>query len=177
MLSWTDILPTILDYAGYSVLNSPSVDPRLGRSVLPILDKSEQVSEWDKVFGSHAFHEITNFWPTRFLRTRRYRYHRNMAWKLDFAFAADLYASLTWEGLRNSATSGKEAMVGSRSLRNYTRRPPEELYDLENDRQEMNNLTSHPDHQKTVAALRAELERWQMETKDLFLWKEVKVYD
>jgi N-sulfoglucosamine sulfohydrolase len=137
-----------------------------------VLDKSDQVPDWDKVYGSHTFHEITNFWPTRFLRTRRYKYHRNVAWKLDFPFATDLYASLTWEGIRNSGTPGKQAMIGPRTLKNYIRRPPEELYDLDNDPHEIENLASHPDHQGTIKELRAELETWQMETKDPFLWRD-----
>lgn len=172
MVSWVDILPTMLDYAGYAVMNSLSASPRRGRSILPILEKAETVAGWDRVYGSHTFHEITNFWPTRFLRTQRFKYHRNVAWKLDFPFATDLYASLTWEAMRNSGGPGKEAMIGPRTLKNYIRRPPEELYDLDQDPQEINNLASDPDFQGIVNELRADLERWQLETKDPFLWRD-----
>ena len=172
MVSWVDILPTLFEYAGYSVLNSPSASPRRGRSILPILNEPDHVPGWDKVFGSHTFHEITNFWPTRFMRTRRYKYHRNVAWKLDFPFATDLYASLTWEGMRNSGSADKAAMIGPRTLKNYIRRPPEELYDLESDPQEIHNLASDPGHQDTLRQMRDELERWQLETKDPFLWRD-----
>jgi N-sulfoglucosamine sulfohydrolase len=172
MVSWIDILPTMLDYAGFSAMSSPSVSPRRGRSILPILEQASQADSWNKVYGSHTFHEITNFWPTRFLRTPRFKYHRNVAWKLDFPFATDLYASLTWEGMRNSGGPEKEAMVGPRTLKNYIRRPPEELYDLENDPREINNLATHPDFQEIVHELRADLERWQLETRDPFLWRD-----
>src|SRR5690606_11497337 len=115
---------------------------RRGRSVLPILEETALLPDWQIVFGSHTFHEITNYWPTRFLRTPRYKYHRNVAWKLDFPISGDLYGSLSWEGMRNRAP----VMIGERSLESYIRRPAEELYDLEADPDEVRNLADEPDH-------------------------------
>jgi arylsulfatase A-like enzyme len=45
-------------------------------------------------------------------------------------------------------------------------RPAEELYDLEKDPWEINNLAAHPAYQATLEALRARLERWRKETGD-----------
>ena len=47
----------------------------------------------------------------------------------------DLYASLSFEGMRNSRhpEASKPAMVGQRKLKDYIFRPPEELYALETD--------------------------------------------
>jgi N-sulfoglucosamine sulfohydrolase len=53
MVSWVDVLPTILDWAG---VKAPPV--LAGRSLLPILDQ-ERPKGWDEVYGSHQFHEIT----------------------------------------------------------------------------------------------------------------------
>lgn len=58
MISFIDILPTMLDWAGHG----DKKGSRLGRSFLSIPDKERMVDEWDRVFGSHTFHEITNYY-------------------------------------------------------------------------------------------------------------------
>ncbi|KAK2783148.1 hypothetical protein FQN53_009337 [Emmonsiellopsis sp. PD_33] len=108
------------------------------------------------IFGFHTFHEVTNYCPTRYMRTRSFKYHRNIARKLDFPFAADLYGSLSWEGLRNS----DRPMLGSRTLKSHIRRPPEELYDLEADPQEVRNLATEPEFAGQLKDMRDALEAW-----------------
>ncbi len=46
-------------------------------------------------------------------------------------------------------------------------KPPEELYDVLADPHEINNLAALPQHQATLKQMRAALEKWQKETKDL----------
>lgn len=174
LVSYIDILPTFLDWAGHKDLQLPqgSVGPRRGRSILPIADVATVEAGWDHVFGSHTFHEITNFWPTRYMRDRRYKYHRNVCWKLDFPFAMDLYASLSFEGMRNSGTDTQPARIGKRTLKSYIRRPAEELYDLDKDPDEIHNLAGEPQHQEQLLSMRSALEKWQTETEDLWLWRD-----
>ncbi|KAL2869711.1 sulfatase family protein [Aspergillus lucknowensis] len=168
LVSFIDILPTILDWAGYQ--EEKATEPqRRGRSLLPILADDSVRDSWTKVFGSHTFHEVTNYYPTRFLRTTQYKYHRNIAWKLDFPFSTDLYASLSWEGMRN--VSGP-VMIGRRPLQNYIQRPAEELYDLVNDPSETTNLALDPSYHDLLVGLRGELEAWQRETKDPWFFRD-----
>ncbi|KAJ5509743.1 hypothetical protein N7527_011886 [Penicillium freii] len=169
MVSYVDILPTLLDYVGHPDVVDPA-KKRLGKSLLPILGTDAKPSQWNRVFGSHTFHEVTNYWPTRFIRDRRYKYHRNLAWRLDFPFAADIYGSLSWEDIRNSSDS--EIMIGERKLKDYFFRAPEELYDLENDPNEVNNLVKDPEHAAVLEDLRAELETWQRRTEDPWLYRD-----
>ncbi|KAL7940726.1 alkaline-phosphatase-like protein [Trichoderma barbatum] len=168
LISFIDLLPTFLDWAGDDAATpSPSASPpRLGRSFLPIIDQINTHDGWTKVFGSHTFHEVTNYYPTRFMRTLRYKYHRNIAWKLDFPFSTDLYASLSWEGIRNSQFPVK---VGERSLEAYIRRPPEELYDMQEDPREVVNLADRPEYRELLLEFRKELEDWQRLTQDAWL--------
>lgn len=164
LVSFTDILPTFLDLAGAP--DAPG--PRRGRSLLPVLEDTTRRGGWDRVFGSHTFHEITNYWPTRFLRTPRYKYHRNVAWQLDFPFSGDLYGSLSWEGMRRQ----QPVTIGARALRDYIRRPPEELFDLDADPHEVVNLAGDPAHAGLLAELRAEMEGWQRATDDPWLYRD-----
>lgn len=169
MVSYIDILPTILEFVDHPAKQDPS-HKRIGRSLLPNLGSTSDDANFNRVFGSHTFHEVTNYWPTRFIRDRKYKYHRNLAWRLDFPFASDIYGSLSWEDVRNSRES--EILVGKRKLKDYFFRGPEELYDLENDPLEVNNLANHPDHQELLQKLRATLEEWQRRTEDPWLYRD-----
>lgn len=174
MISYVDIFPTFIEWAEK---NQHAPNGLAGQSIFPILERSDLVaeSEWKHhIFGSHTFHEVTNYWPTRFLRTRRYKYHRNVAWRLDFPFSADLYGSLTWDAIRHSQPRGKEGdiLVGQRKLRDYIFRPPEELYDLDEDPLELVNLATDNKHKGRLLEFRARLEKWQDETLDPWLYRD-----
>ena len=177
MVSFLDLLPTSIAWAGKTdddikTPNTGKSPKRLGRSVLPVLESSEILPDktWtQQVFGSHTFHEVQNYWPTRFLRTHRYKYHRNIAYRLDFPFAADLYGSLSWEGIRNKDGPVK---IGNRSLESYLFRGPEELYDLENDPDEVRNLVDDKANTGLLKECRDTLEAWQYQTKDVWLFKD-----
>lgn len=169
LASYVDILPTMLDW----VLGSASAEPRKqlsGRSFLSTLSNGEKLDDCDHVFGSHTFHESTNYWPTRFIRTRQYKYHRNIAWRLDFPFANDIYGSLTWEDIRNAESTPKR--IGKRNLKDYFFRPAEELYDLENDPDEIVNLAKNEAYLGVLEQLRARLEDWQRRTNDPWLFRD-----
>jgi N-sulfoglucosamine sulfohydrolase len=161
MVSWVDITPTILDWAG---VKAPKVLP--GRSVLPILEE-EKPKGWDVVYGSHEFHEVTMYYPMRMVRTRQHKYLLNLAHQLDYPVAADLYDSKTWQSmLRRDAK-----MLGERSLESFVHRPREELYDLEKDPNELHNVAGDPKYAEVLADLRKRLKSWQQATKDPWVVK------
>jgi hypothetical protein len=54
-------------------------------------------------------------------------------------------------------------------------KPPEELYDLIADPHEINNLATSPSHQTILRQMRAALDQWQKETKDLGLMPETEL--
>ncbi|KAJ6051778.1 uncharacterized protein N7446_006414 [Penicillium canescens] len=167
MVSYVDILPTLLNWAEHP---NPSHPARTGRSILPVLDETSGLENWSQIFGSHTFHEVTNYWPTRMMRNRRYKYHRNIAWRLDFPFAADIYGSLTWEEIRNAENCPK--MIGSRPLKDYFFRPAEELYDIQADSDEVRNLVGEAEYQSVLEEMRATVEKWQRRTEDAWLYRD-----
>jgi N-sulfoglucosamine sulfohydrolase len=174
IISYIDFLPTLLDWAGAKGRKSSNSasPPRLGQSFLPILESSERLpgDQWQQqIFGSHTFHEVQNYWPTRYTRTARFKYHRNIAWRLDFPFATDLYGSLSWEGIRNTKPP---VTVGTRPFKDYIFRPQEELYDLEHDPQEVRNLAGVTEFAEVLKDCREKTEAWQLQTQDPWLYRD-----
>ena len=162
LASWCDIMPTILDYAGVS----PKGAAPHGRSLLPVLDMPEPEG-WDEVMLSHTFHEVTMYYPVRGLRERRFKLLWNIAHELPFPAAQDLYESATWQATLNSGASH----YGKRTVAAYMQRPEFELYDLEGDPDEINNLAGVPEHAATLERMQARLKVLQKQTRDQWLLK------
>jgi len=162
LVTWADITPTILDYAGVAVGRKQFH----GRSFLGAVEE-ENPSGWDEVYLSHTFHEVTMYYPVRVVRERKYKLTWNIAHALAFPFASDLYASPTWQAvLRNGSEH-----YGKRTVDAYLHRPKFELYDLENDPDELHNLAEDSAHAKTLARMQAKLKAFQERTKDPWLLK------
>ncbi len=157
MVSWTDITPTILDMAGVS----PDPNTFHGRSFKSIMEQ-EHPDNWEQVFASHTFHEITMYYPMRAVRERRYKLIHNLSSSQEFPFAMDLKCSSTWQSVVNRG----ETMYGRRPLRQFLHRPEYELYDLEVDPDEVHNLVSDPSHQHIFRRLRERLLEFCRQTGD-----------
>jgi len=162
MVSWADITPTILDYAGVTA----GAEQFHGRSFLGVLGQPSPEG-WDSVFASHTFHEITMYYPMRALRDRRYKLIWNLAHGLPFPFASDLWESRTWQHVAIT----KASHFGKRPVAAYLNRPAFELYDLEVDPHEVNNLAEDPEHQEILAEMKARLKAHQERTGDPWILK------
>lgn len=177
-VSWTDMTPTILDFCDVTPKPAPPIRTREntgepnfagkpqpvkfhGRSFLPALEQ-EHAADFDQVFASHTFHEITMYYPMRVIIKGDYKLIFNIAHQLPYPFASDLYASPTWQSVLNA---GGE-MFGKRPVYQYLHRPRFELYNIQKDYLELNNLANDEDHQKILEQLQAELQKFQKETKD-----------
>lgn len=174
LISFLDLMPSFMDWCGIKEpgrAKTGSTSPRReGDSVLPIVAANEIRHDWKShVFGSHTFHEVQSYYPTRYMRTHQCKYHRNIFWKLDFPFGTDLYGSLSWEGIRNMPQPLK---LGDRPIEDYLQRGPEQLFDMENDPRELSNLASDPNYAGVLESMRRELEAWQWRTADPWLFRD-----
>ena len=187
MISWVDLAPTILDFAG--ALNERKIKADVlrkmpaprgsqrsrqsgrgnfhGRSFLKILSQDE-TRGWDQVYASHTFHEITMYYPMRVVRGRRYKLIWNLAHPLPFPFASDLWAAPTWQA---QYRQGMDAPYGAQTVGAYIQRPEFELYDLKNDPHEGKNLAAAPEHATTLATLKQQLRSFQQRTNDPWILK------
>ncbi len=163
LISWVDITPTILDFAGVT----PEDASFHGRSFRPLLG-AQPPAEWNgEVYGAHTFHQITNYYPMRVIRSKKYKFIWNIAYPLTYSFASDLWASATWEMVRRD----KPEFFGVRKVEDYMHRPCFELYDLESDPDEVVNLAEDPQHRERVENFCDKLKTFQQETNDPWFHK------
>ncbi|MBP7339746.1 sulfatase [Niveispirillum sp.] len=161
MVSWVDIAPTILDYAG-----AKDETDMQGRSFRPLVDGPD-AGGWNEVFASQVFHEVQMYYPMRMIRTDRYKLIWNIAHPLPFPFALDLYKSLSWQ----SFLAGNQQSFGPRPVADFMQRPAFELYDLKADPDEIHNLAADPAHADTLRDLTERLKTFQERTNDRWLRK------
>ncbi len=193
MVSWVDLTPSILDFAGVKDIPgppavgqpgpelparpNPKVAPKAkaanakpyefhGRSFLGVLN-NPKATGWDEVCASHTFHEITMYYPMRVIRTPQYKLTLNLAHQLPFPFSSDLEASATWK----SVSKDPEARYGKRLVKDYIQRPRYELYDLTADPHEVKNLADDPKHATVFKELQDKLKAFQERTGDPWVVK------
>jgi N-sulfoglucosamine sulfohydrolase len=159
LISWVDIAPTILDFAG---VKPPKRGTMHGRSFLDILDQKNP-DGWDELYASHTFHEITMYYPMRVARDGRYKLIWNIAHPLSFPFASDLWKSATWQ---DSLRHGEDFLYGKRTIKTLRQRPEFELYDLAQDPDETRNLAYDSQHREKLATLQRKLRDFQRRTGD-----------
>lgn len=160
MVSWTDIAPTILDWAGVA----PPAYPLSGRSLLPILGTAGDPGR-DAIFASHEFHEINQYYPMRCVRTRTHSYILNLAHPLDYPIAGDVAGSPSWRAI----VADPGIRLGRRTQAAYLKRAAEELYDLARDPDELVNVAADPAYAGVKAALAERLRAMRAATKDPWL--------
>lgn len=162
MVNWADITPTILDYAG---VQTPDTTFH-GRSFLDALSE-ESPEGWDETYASHTFHEITMYYPNRVIVERQYKLIWNIAHGLSFPFASDLWEAATWQAvLKRDLTH-----YGKRTVDAYLHRSEFELYDLQADPDEVNNVADDPKHADDLKRLQQKLRDFQQRTNDPWILK------
>ena len=163
MISWVDLTPTILDMANMKT----DIDFH-GKSFRNILSK-ENPEGWNHVYASHTFHEITMYYPMRVIRKDNFKLIWNIAGRLEYPFASDLWASSTWQSIyRNNIEN-----YGPRKVKDYLNHPEFELFDLGKDPDEVNNLAYKAEYKEILEEMKNELKYFQKNTRDpwLIMWE------
>jgi N-sulfoglucosamine sulfohydrolase len=163
LITLADLTPTILDFA--DAYHDPEAFH--GRSFKDIIGQ-ESPQDWrDEVYAAHTFHEITNYYPMRVVRTKRYKFIWNIAHPLTYSSASDLWSSASWQG---TLRDGSEK-YGKRTVQAYLHRPQFELFDLEQDPDEVVNLAQQAEYASLVDDFCHKLKEFQRETSDPWLHK------
>jgi arylsulfatase A-like enzyme len=118
-------------------------------AVFAARDRCDETVERIRSVRTDRFLSVRNFYPQRpHLQPNAYKDKKSIVQTLRALHAANQLDPLS-ERLLFAPT-----------------RPAEELYEWKADRWQVRNLAGEPDHQQTLAALRARLDRWMEETHD-----------
>ncbi len=161
MVSWVDILPTILDLTGAVI--PENLD---GKSFAKILkEKKDEFRE--AIFTTHSGDGVFNVYPIRSVRTEKFKYIRNLLPDCYHTNHSDLLrkdgAGAYWDSWDEMA---KKDLKASQIISKYYQRPAEEFYDLENDPDEQNNLINSNLYEKEINKMRKMLDKWMKEQGD-----------
>lgn len=110
----------------------------------------------------------------RAVRDKRFRYIRNFEpLKPYYQYMNTPEKGATMQEIRKAEESGE--MPETAALFSAARKPTEELYDLENDPHEIDNLAADPAYAETLARLKTALTEWQLRIGDLGLIPESEI--
>ncbi|MBC3758724.1 sulfatase [Hyunsoonleella sp. SJ7] len=142
LIHYTDVLPTFMNIAG-----GKSTEGMDGKSFLPLL-QGDDVEVNKYVYGVRTNQNILNseIFPSRMIRDKRYKYIRNF----------------------NSLEVVEQNLTGKPNVDYFIKRganahknePLEELYDLQNDPYEQNNLAQNPELQSIKERLKKDMFSW-----------------
>lgn len=156
LVQWTDLLPTLIEIAG----GTPPKDID-GKSFLAVL-RGKTTDHRDRIITTHTNDGDMNVYPIRSVRTRDWKYIRNLhpEWEhTTHIDKSDVKSSGIgyWKSWDQAALKDPAAAA---IVRRYHERPKEELYHLTVDPFEQYNLAAEPRYAETLKKLSTELDAW-----------------
>jgi uncharacterized sulfatase len=161
LASLVDVMPTLAQIAGGK---ADSVPPALdGKSLIPVL-LGERTIQHDAVFATNTGDKQMNRSPARCVRTSRFKYILNLLpdapFKSHISDAAPADGRTYWDSWERLSERDPRAKL---LVDRYRHRPAEELYDVQSDPYEQNNLAADPAHAAELDRLRKLLRDWRIE--------------
>lgn len=164
LVSTLDFAPTVLNLAGIELPKHFQ-----GRAILG----SDLTEKRDYVFGARDRMD-ERYDIIRSVRNKRYRYIRNYEpFKPYYQYMNTPEKGSTMKELRRVHSEGK--LPAAAALFMADSKPPEELYDLQADPHEINNLASDKQHLKTLQMMRDVHLQWVVDTRDIGLIPESEI--
>jgi len=164
LISGEDLAPTMLEAAGLKPTSAMT-----GRSFLPVLN-GRPFTGREFVFAERGVHgdplpsNTATLDFSRCVVSQRHKLIYNATWQLPF-WPVDFFSQPFWLELVDQNRSGR---LDGKWARLYfaPHRPMFELYDLENDPWELNNLAGQPESAELEFRLRMALTEWMLLERD-----------
>jgi N-sulfoglucosamine sulfohydrolase len=157
LISLIDLAPTWLEAAGLTV-----PDMMRGRSFLPLL-QGDAYQPREAIFAERNYH--THLDLIRAVRTKRYKLIQNFLPEIPYRPTSDLARSPSWHSIEELQKAHR--LTPAMERRFFAKpRPAVELYDLEQDPGETNNLAADPGLAGTLKQLQERLSQWMARTGD-----------
>jgi arylsulfatase A-like enzyme len=155
LISSIDISATTLHIAGIPIPKYMEGRPIIGPGVkkrefiIAAKDRMDETVDKMRAVRTKKYKYIKNYYPERpYMQPNKYKETEYPVWNL----MKDLYQ--------------QRKLTPEQALFCAPTKPPEELYDIEADPDELYNLASSPKYQKTVKKMRRTLEKWIIESDD-----------
>lgn len=175
MISFVDFVSTAIDIAG----GTPPKDLD-GKSFKDVIVGGRK-EHHETIYGAHTNQGIWSgeTYPIRSVRNDRYKYIRNLypegkftcipthGWDYNEEHAGKVFKS--WK------KKAKTDRFAAERVSKLQKRPAEELYDLEKDPFELNNLAEDSDYSNVLLELSGKLDEWMKVQGDEGLAAELKV--
>jgi len=155
----TDISATFLKLAGAEIPDYMTSNPLMGVEDVQYRDYVRSARDiWDEIDEC-----------SRSLTTKRFKYIKNHMTEVPWA-TDQAYLEINRPALHVMRRLKKEGKLTDEQMTFFRdEKPVEELYDLEKDPDEMNNLALDPEYAPVLAKLRALEDQWQTNNSDLGL--------
>ncbi|MCI0525217.1 MAG: sulfatase, partial [Acidobacteria bacterium] len=173
MVSLMDLGPTVLSLAGVKIPEHMQGQTFLGEQAKPReyvfahRDRMDETYDMMRAVRDKRYKYIRNFFPGR-------PYAQYIAYMDEMPILKEM-RRLYKDHMNALSSNYGKALNETQLIFFKPEKPPEELYDTTVDPHEVNNLAGSPQHQDVLKRMRAVLERWQKETKDLGLVPEMEL--
>lgn len=174
---YIDVVPTLYEAAGEDPLTlrankegSMSLDGKSFYATL--LGKNTEIRKY--VYGIHTTRGINNGsenYPVRSVQDHDYKLIWNLNYNEPFYCSASRLGNKLYEGWLEETKNNKKENAHANLYRN---RPELELYNIKNDKYELNNLANEPKLKVIQDNLFAELKSWMNQQGDLGIPTEMK---
>jgi N-sulfoglucosamine sulfohydrolase len=155
LVNFVDLLPTLLSIAGVPVPDYIQGNAFLGK---------QKTKDPEYVFTSRLRMD-ERYDMVRAVRDTKYRYIRNyMPFRIPMQHLHYLFNAPSAQSWEDAFKAGQTNEVQSRD---FLEKPVEELYDVQNDPWEINNLAADPEYADVLDRMRKALDDWRIETKDV----------
>lgn len=171
-VSLIDLAPTFLEAAGQKVPLQMT-----GKSLMPLLQGKKIAEDRSKVYFERERHANVRKgelgYPSRAIRTHNFLYIENNfperwpAGDPEFYHSVGPYGDIDMSPSKTFILEHKsEKTIAPFFRRGFEKRPANELYDLKSDPNQLNNVAASARYMQVLKTLRADLNRWQVQTGD-----------
>lgn len=160
LVSSVDLAPTLLSLADIDIPGNI-----YGRSFKDLLFDSSRRGR-DYIFSERNWHDTDEY--IRCVRTEKYKFIYNAYYEIPHGTAMDLSTSLSWYDLKAAQRQGR--LTKEQGLLFKAPRPMIEIYDLEKDPYELDNVADVKEYLEEGKKLAKLLVDWQTDTMDHPWW-------
>lgn len=164
MVGFVDLAPTMLSLAGVKAPDFYQGEAFLG----PYAKAPRPFNFGFRGRMDERYDCVRTVRDGRYVYVRNYMPHKIYGQHLDYMWETP--TTQVWEKLY------LEGKLNAAQRKFWETKQPEELFDLENDRDEVNSLTDSPAHQEIKAKLKAALRAHELRIRDIGLLPEAEIH-